>query len=116
MSLRLSKEHGLNPSLLVCPICGKDVGIVLLGANGGKKAPYQMTSMELCDDCKQKVKDGNTFILSAKQTPDGIKPTGAYMIVPNDCLNVLIPPKRICSMEESAFNTLVNNSKQNETD
>ena len=27
MSLRLSKEHGLNPSLLVCPICGKDVGV-----------------------------------------------------------------------------------------
>ena len=53
MSLRLSKEHGLNPSLLVCPICGKDIGVALLGANGGKKAPYQMTSMELCDDCKQ---------------------------------------------------------------
>ena len=46
MSLRLSKEHGLNPSLLVCPICGKDVGIALLGANGGKKAPYQMISMD----------------------------------------------------------------------
>ena len=116
MSLRLSKKHGLNPSLLVCPICGKDVGIALLGANGGKKAPYQMISMELCDDCKQKVKEGNTFILSAKQTSDGIKLTGAYITVPNDCLNVLIPPKGICCMEESEFNKLVNNSKQNETD
>lgn len=116
MSLRLSKEHGFNPSLLVCPICGKDVGIALLGANGGKKAPYQMTSMDLCDDCKQKVKEGNTFILSAKQTSDGIKFTGAYMLVPNDYLNVPIPPKGICFMEESEFNKLVNNSKQNETD
>ena len=116
MSLRLSKKHGLNPSLLVCPICGKDVGIALLGANGGKKAPYQMISMDLCDDCKQKVKDGNTFILSAKQTSDEIKLTGAYMIVPNDYLNIPIPPKGICFMEESEFNKLVNNSKQNETD
>ena len=116
MSLRLSKEHGLNPSLLVCPICGKDIGIALLGANGGKKAHYQMTSSELCNDCKQKVKEGNTFILSAKQTPDGIKFTGAYILVPNDCLNVSIPPKGICFMEESKFNKLVNNSKQNETD
>lgn len=116
MSLRLSKEHGLNPSLLVCPLWGNDVGVALLGANGGKKAPYRMTSMDLCNDCKQKVKEGNTFILSAKQTPDGIKPTGAYMLVPNDCLNVPIPPKGICFMEESEFNKLVNNNKQNETD
>ena len=116
MSLRLSKEHGLNPSLLVCHICGKDIGVALLGANCCKKAPYRITSMDLCDDCKQKVKEGNTFILSAKQIPDGIKPTGAYMIVPNDCLNVPIPPKGICFMEESEFNKLVNNSKQNETD
>ena len=116
MSLRLSKEHGLNPSLLVCPICGKDVGIALLGANGGKKAPYQMISMELCDDCKQKVKEGNTFILSIKQISDEIKPTGGYIIVPNDCLNIPIPTNGICFMEESEFNKLVNNSKQNETD
>ena len=94
----------------------KNVGIALLGDNGGKKAPYQMISMDLCDDCKQKVKDGNTFILSAKQTSDGIKPTGAYMLVPNDCLNVPIPPKGICFMEEFEFNKLINNSKQNETD
>lgn len=115
MSLRLSKEYGLNPSLLVCPICGKDVGIALLGANGGKKAPYQMTSIELCNDCKQKVKEGNTFILSAKQTLEGIKPTGAYILVPNECLNVPISPKGICFMEEFEFNKLVNNSEQNET-
>ena len=112
MALKLSKEHGLNPSLLVCPLCGNDVGIALLGANGGKKAPYQMTSIELCNDCKQKVKEGNTFILSAKQTPDGIKPTGIYMLIPNDCLNILIPTKGICFMEESEFNKLVNNSKK----
>lgn len=116
MSLRLSKKYGLNPSLLICPICGKDVGVALLGANGGKKAPYQMTSMELCDDCKQKIKESNTFILSAKQTSDGIKPTGAYAIVPNEFLKIPIPPKGICFMEESEFNKLINNSKQNETD
>ena len=111
MSLRLSKEHGLNPSLLVCPICGKDVGIALLGANGDKKAPYQITSIELCNDCKQKVKEGNTFILSAKQTSEGIKPTGAYILVPNECLNVPISPKGIYFMEEFEFNKLINNSK-----
>lgn len=115
MGLRLSKKYGVNPSLLVCPICGNDVGVALLGANGGKKAPYQMISMDLCNECKQKIKEGNTFILSAKQTSEGIQPTGAYILVPNECLNIPIPPKGICFMEESEFNKLINN-KQNETD
>lgn len=107
MGLRLSKKYGVNPSLLICPICGNDIGIALLGANGGKKAPYQMISMDLCDDCKQKIKEGNTFILSAKQTSKGVQPTGAYILVPNECLNIPIPPKGICFMEESEFNKLI---------
>lgn len=111
MALRLSKKYGLNPSLLICPICGNDAGIALLGDNGGKKAPYQMISMDLCDDCKQKIKEGNTFILSAKQTSKGIQPTGAYILVPNTCLNIPIPPKGICFMEESEFNKLIKNEQ-----
>lgn len=27
----LSKKHGLNPSMAMCPICGKAEGIALLG-------------------------------------------------------------------------------------
>lgn len=111
MSLRLSKKYGVNPSILVCPVCGKDIGVALLGANGGKEAPRKVTSMDLCNDCKQIVKEGNTFILSAKQTSEGIKPTGAYTIVPNKYLNVPIPPKGIYFMEEFKFNKLVNNNK-----
>ena len=107
MALRLSKKYGVNPSLLVCPICGHDVGIALLGANGGKKAPYQMISMDLCNDCKQKIKEGNTFILSVKQTLEGVQSTVAYILVPNEYLNIPIPPKGICFMEESEFNKLV---------
>lgn len=29
--LLLSKEHGLNPSLLCCPLCGADTGVALCG-------------------------------------------------------------------------------------
>ena len=31
MSVRLSPKHGLNPSLVVCPICGEPTSIALLG-------------------------------------------------------------------------------------
>lgn len=115
MSLRLSKKYGVNPSILVCPVCGKDIGVALLGANGGKEAPKKVTSMDLCDDCKQIVKEGNTFIFCVKQTEKGIQLTGAYIKISNECLAISIPPKGICFMEESEFNKLVNNSKQNET-
>ena len=115
MSLRLNKKYGVNPNLLLCSICGNYIGIAQLGANGGKKAPYKIISMDLCNDWKQKIKEGNTFILSAKQIYEGIQPTGAYILVPNDCLNIPIPQKGICFMEESEFNKLINNSKQNET-
>lgn len=26
-----SEKHGVNPSITVCPICGKEIGIALLG-------------------------------------------------------------------------------------
>ena len=31
-SIRLHKEHGLAPGLLVCPLCGESTGVALLGA------------------------------------------------------------------------------------
>ena len=115
MSLRLSKKYGLNPSILVCPVCGKDIGVALLGANGGKEAPRKITSMDLCDDCKQIVKEGNTFIFCVKQTEKGIQPTGAYIKISNEYLAISIPSKGIAFMEESEFNKFFNNNK-NETD
>lgn len=38
----LSKKHGLNPSITVCPICGKETGIALLGKlKGDEKSSYE---------------------------------------------------------------------------
>ena len=115
MSLRLSKKYGVNPSILVCPVCGKDIGVALLGANGGKEAPRKITSMDLCDNCKQIVKEGNTFIFCVKQTEKNIQPTGAYIKISNEYLAISIPPKGIAFMEEYEFNKCFNNNKY-ETD
>lgn len=36
----LSKKHGLNPSMAVCPICGKAESVALLGhIKGDEEAP-----------------------------------------------------------------------------
>jgi hypothetical protein len=38
--ITLSKNYGLNPSIIICPICGKDIGIALFGhIKGDKEAP-----------------------------------------------------------------------------
>ncbi len=44
MSILLDKEHGVNPSVLVCFLCRKDDAIMLAGRiPGGGKAPHKMT-------------------------------------------------------------------------
>lgn len=37
----LSKKHGLNPSMVVCPICGKAESVALLGhIKGDEEADF----------------------------------------------------------------------------
>lgn len=60
--IRLSPKHGLNPSLIVCALCGKETGaIALLGKIGkGKKdqeAPKHISDGNICDDCKNKLEE-----------------------------------------------------------
>jgi len=57
--VRLHKEHGLNPTIPVCFLCGKDKNeLVLLGAAYKEKAPMHMCmDKEPCDDCKEKMKE-----------------------------------------------------------
>lgn len=38
----LHPEHGLNPSIEVCMICGEEMGIALLGNNIKGQAPHHI--------------------------------------------------------------------------
>lgn len=56
MSITLSKEHGLNPSVEICHCCGKEMGIIMFGTHykdeKGKtaEAPYKVSMGNLCKD------------------------------------------------------------------
>jgi len=51
--IKLSPKYGLNPAMLQCPVCHKDMGIALCGKlKGDAEAPKVMNG-GLCDDCKQ---------------------------------------------------------------
>lgn len=85
-NIRLSKEHGLNPSIDTCLICGSEIGIALFGDSykdntGHKsKAPMYTCTGNICDKCKAKIDEGYAFILEVtdNSTKEHIERTGRY--------------------------------------
>ena len=52
-SIRLSEQHGANPSVMICPCCGKDTGVALCGhLKGDAEAPRQMRDSHPCEKCQ----------------------------------------------------------------
>ena len=82
-SIKLSPKHGVNPSVMICPICKKDVSIALFGKlKGDAEAPRQIEG-ELCDECKKKY---ITIIEIESETNP--KSTGRYVYVPKEAINI----------------------------
>ena len=71
--ITISKEYGLNPSVLQCPICGKEHSLALFGTSwkdkNGKtaEAPRVLaTPNSFCDDCKKVLDQGGCFFIEIK--------------------------------------------------
>lgn len=63
-NIRLSKKHGVNPSITICPICNKEIGVALLGKlKGDEEAPRKIIG-DLCDDCISKLGNDKIYILA----------------------------------------------------
>lgn len=62
--IRVSKKHGLNPSMVICPICDKEESVAILGyIKGDKEAPRYIQG-DICDECKAKVADNKCFVIA----------------------------------------------------
>jgi hypothetical protein len=68
-SIRLHKEHGLNPTLPVCIVCGEEKGeIALLGAAYKGEAPMHMLiDIEPCDTCRKKYLSKGVLLVEVKR-------------------------------------------------
>lgn len=56
--IRLSPKHGVNPSVMKCPVCAEDTGLALLGRlRDDAEAPRQMLDRDPCDKCKERFND-----------------------------------------------------------
>jgi hypothetical protein len=51
-SITISPNHGVNPSVLHCPICGESTSLALLGRlKDDAEAPKAMRDKEPCEKC-----------------------------------------------------------------
>lgn len=86
--IKLSQKFGVNPSMVVCPICGKDAGVVLHGRlPGDEQAPHKHNADEPCEDCILKIEEhkklGFMFFIIADQyenlISEGKKPRSPWL-------------------------------------
>jgi hypothetical protein len=99
-SVRLSKKHGVNPTIPICFWCGKERNeIALMGRIGreDKKAPmYSVIDYEPCENCR-KAFDAGILVVGVKEKTDDRRPaigknkrgrklfpTGAFCVVTKD--------------------------------
>ena len=62
-TIRLSEEHGVNPTLLCCPLCGTDTGVALVGKlPGDEQAPKRSPDIGPCDECAELMTHGFLFV------------------------------------------------------
>lgn len=112
--ITLSKEHGVNPSIDCCPVCGKDIGLILFGKlKGDQKAPMKVSSGRLCDDCKKVKDEGGLIIIEVKDNTDRNNPyrTGRLVTLSKEFRERNNIDKLAMYMEEKVFTKLFGEKK-----
>lgn len=78
--IRVSPQHGLNPSIERCPICGKEMGIVLYGKLKDDVEAPKYSEMSLCEDCRKQY-------ITLLEANDNRKPTGRRMFIKREAVS-----------------------------
>lgn len=107
-SITLSPKYGVNPSVLHCFICGKEIGVALLGKlKEDAEAPHNISNPnEICDDCRKQIVAGNKFFLEVKDNTDHNNPerTGRMVCVKGKALPNIKSP--VNYVEQKLFEKL----------
>lgn len=122
-SIKVSKKHGVNPSLDVCFWCGEAKGILLMGAlkNDAEAPRNSLTNYEPCDKCRAQFDQG-VWLAEVNEHPNienqfpiqnegstSLYPTGRYIVVSHrfaeNAFNVKIESKAF--LDKEAFDSLM---------
>lgn len=78
--ITVSQKHGVNPTMLICPICHHETGcLALLGKlKGDAEAPRYSLDSQPCDDCRGVIETGGVMLIEVKDgsTEQNPKRTG----------------------------------------
>ena len=90
--------------MLCCPLCNEPIGL-LLDRRLKKSLPkYQTIGPELCDKCKEKLKnEGNVVLYEAEITDKGPKMNGRYIIINENGLTIQENYQKHIQKERFAF-------------
>ena len=93
--ISISEKHGVNPSLMQCFYCMRDVGVALLGKlPDDAEAPRRIClNKEPCDECKKFMKAGIILISvrdDCKEGDDDPYRTGAWVVVKEEALRRVV--------------------------
>lgn len=81
--ITISPKHGFNPSIVICPVCGKNTSIALFGRlKGDAEAPKQIEG-DLCDECKKKY-----VTIIEVESERNRKSTGRRVYIPKESINI----------------------------
>jgi hypothetical protein len=111
-SIRLHSKYGVNPTIPVCFICGKDKNeVVLLGAAYKKEAPMHMClDKEPCEECQKMMKMG-VLLVSVQNGTDQNNPyrTGNICVLKQEAAKRLfnnIGDSRVAFIEDEAWDKI----------
>jgi hypothetical protein len=107
-SIRLHKEHGLNPTIVTCFFCGKEKNeIALLGSAYKDATPMHMVlNKEPCDECKS-LMDQGVMLISVRDGEYGDNPyrTGKIAVMKEEVAQRIFKgfKGRVAFVEDSAW-------------
>lgn len=118
-SILLSPKHGVNPSITHCEICGKEIGIALLGKLKDDAEAPRDVALGLCDDCQKVMDAEGVIVIEVRDGETGGNPyrTGRLVGMSKDWKERVKIEHPVCYMEQSMFSELFDNilnSEKNE--
>ena len=77
--ITLSKQFGVNPSVLQCPICGKEFGLAMFGTSWKDKKTGKTAEAprvvalpdQICTDCENALKQGAYIFIEVRDGEHG---------------------------------------------
>lgn len=113
--ITLSKKFGVNPSVLQCPICGKEFGLAMFGTSWKDKktgktaeAPHVVALPDqICTDCENALKQGAYIFIEVRDGETGPNPyrLGGFVGITTEAAKRMFPDiqGQVHYMEHTVF-------------